>query len=291
MSNTRIVGETRDGRAQGRPLRRLDHHVHLPGGLRRRRARGDRAGRWWDRRRCASGACRASGAWPRSATTIAVSRCNTSRTTTACPTPATSSTSSPSPTSRPAPWRTSAPSPSARRRCSSTRRRPRTPSCERVADVVAHENAHMWFGDLVTMAWWNGIWLNEAFATFMEMLAVDAWKPQWQRWVTFGVSRGAAMSVDGLHCTRPIEFPVTAPRDADAMFDVLTYEKGASRAAHARAVSRAPRCSGPACASTSTPSLRQRGYRRSVGGPRSTPAASRSPPSWTAGSSRPAIPW
>ena len=99
---------------------------------------------------------------------------------------------------------------------------------QRVADVVAHENAHMWFGDLVTMSWWNGIWLNEAFATFMEMLAVDAWKPQWQRWVAFGVSRAAALSVDGLHSTRPIEFPVRAPREADAMFDVLTYEKGAS---------------------------------------------------------------
>jgi puromycin-sensitive aminopeptidase len=99
---------------------------------------------------------------------------------------------------------------------------------ERVADVVAHENAHMWFGDLVTMTWWNGIWLNEAFATFMEMLAVDAWKPGWRRWTTFGVSRAAAMSTDGLWSTRPIEFPVRAPRDADAMFDVLTYEKGAS---------------------------------------------------------------
>src|SRR5207302_2017804 len=99
---------------------------------------------------------------------------------------------------------------------------------ERVADVVAHENAHMWFGDLVTMTWWNGIWLNEAFATFMEIRAVDAWKPEWKRWVTFGVSRAAALSVDGLHSTRPIEFPVRAPRDADAMFDVLTYEKGAS---------------------------------------------------------------
>jgi len=99
---------------------------------------------------------------------------------------------------------------------------------ERVADVVAHENAHMWFGDLVTMSWWNGLWLNEAFATFMEMLAVDAWRPQWRRWTTFGVSRAAALSVDGLHSSRPIEYPVRAPKDAEAMFDVLTYEKGAS---------------------------------------------------------------
>ncbi len=99
---------------------------------------------------------------------------------------------------------------------------------ERVADVVAHEIAHMWFGDLVTMVWWNGIWLNEAFATFMEMLAVDAWKPAWERWVTFGVSRAAALALDGLRSTRPIEFEVQAPKDADAMFDLLTYEKGAS---------------------------------------------------------------
>ena len=99
---------------------------------------------------------------------------------------------------------------------------------ERIADVVAHENAHMWFGDLVTMSWWNGLWLNEAFATFMEMLAVDDWKPEWKRWDTFGVSRAAALSVDGLHSTRPIEYPVRAPKDAEAMFDVLTYEKGAS---------------------------------------------------------------
>ncbi len=99
---------------------------------------------------------------------------------------------------------------------------------ERVADVVAHEIAHMWFGDLVTMLWWNGIWLNEAFATFMELLAVDAWKPEWKRWTTFGVSRAAAMGVDGLQNTRPIEFEVRHPRDCEAMFDLLTYEKGAS---------------------------------------------------------------
>ena len=99
---------------------------------------------------------------------------------------------------------------------------------ERIADVVAHEVAHMWFGDLVTMAWWNGIWLNEAFATFMELLAVDAWKPEWTRWVTFGVSRAATMAVDGLQNTRPVEFEVRAARDCEAMFDLLTYEKGAS---------------------------------------------------------------
>ena len=99
---------------------------------------------------------------------------------------------------------------------------------ERVADVVSHENAHMWFGDLVTMKWWNGLWLNEAFATFMEMLAVDAWKPEWRRWDSFTVSRAAAMQVDGLKSTRPIEFPVERPEEAAGMFDVLTYEKGAS---------------------------------------------------------------
>jgi puromycin-sensitive aminopeptidase len=98
---------------------------------------------------------------------------------------------------------------------------------ERVADVVAHEIAHMWFGDLVTMRWWNGIWLNEAFATFMEMLCVDDFRPDWLRWVTFGLSRGSAMVTDGLATTRPVEFPVHRPGDAEAMFDVLTYEKGA----------------------------------------------------------------
>ena len=99
---------------------------------------------------------------------------------------------------------------------------------ERIADVVHHEIAHMWFGDLVTMEWWQGTWLNEAFATFMELLATDHYRPSWERWVAFGMDRERALAVDGLHATRPIEYPVVSPEDADGMFDVLTYEKGAS---------------------------------------------------------------
>jgi puromycin-sensitive aminopeptidase len=97
---------------------------------------------------------------------------------------------------------------------------------QRVAVVVAHETAHMWFGDLVTMKWWNGIWLNEAFATLMEVLTTDHFRPEWQVWTSFGLSRNAALAVDGLSSTRPIEFPVRQPKEADAMFDVLTYQKG-----------------------------------------------------------------
>jgi len=99
---------------------------------------------------------------------------------------------------------------------------------QRVATVVAHETAHMWFGDLVTMRWWNGIWLNEAFATFMELTTTDAFNPEWEVWNAFGASKAAALVVDGLLSTRPVEFEVAEPADAEAMFDVLTYEKGGS---------------------------------------------------------------
>jgi aminopeptidase N len=98
----------------------------------------------------------------------------------------------------------------------------------RVADVVAHEIAHMWFGDLVTMKWWNGIWLNEAFATFMEMMCADDFRPQWKRWGEFATERAASMKVDGLASTRPVEIEVKRPEEADAMFDVLTYQKGSA---------------------------------------------------------------
>ena len=98
----------------------------------------------------------------------------------------------------------------------------------RVADVIAHEIAHMWFGDLVTMKWWNGIWLNEAFATFAEIKCVDAFEPAWDRWLSFATSRASSQETDALAATRPIEIEVASPEEANAMFDVLTYEKGSS---------------------------------------------------------------
>ncbi len=102
------------------------------------------------------------------------------------------------------------------------------PELLRIADVIAHELAHMWFGDLVTMEWWNGIWLNEAFATFMAAMCTDAFNPEWRRWDQFSLERSAAFDVDSLQKTRPIEYEVKSPADADGMFDLLTYEKGGS---------------------------------------------------------------
>jgi puromycin-sensitive aminopeptidase len=97
-----------------------------------------------------------------------------------------------------------------------------------VSSTIAHETAHMWFGDLVTMRWWNGLWLNEAFATFMSTLAVDALHPDWAVWTHFGRGRAYALKVDGLASTRPVEYPVTHPDEARGMFDALTYQKGAA---------------------------------------------------------------
>lgn len=102
------------------------------------------------------------------------------------------------------------------------------PELQRIAQVVNHEIAHMWFGDLVTMQWWEGIWLNEAFATFMETACTDAYKPSWRVWSTFSRGRAAAMSTDALTTTRPVEYPVRSPDEAEDMFDIITYEKGAA---------------------------------------------------------------
>ncbi|HVB70729.1 MAG TPA: M1 family metallopeptidase [Acidimicrobiales bacterium] len=98
----------------------------------------------------------------------------------------------------------------------------------RVTTVVAHETAHMWFGDLVTMAWWEGIWLNEAFATFMEVMCSNAMNPEWTPWDDFASDRDIALQIDGLHATRPIETEIVNPNEALALVGPLTYQKGGS---------------------------------------------------------------
>ncbi len=95
-----------------------------------------------------------------------------------------------------------------------------------IVETVTHETAHMWFGNLATMRWWNGLWLNEAFATFMERKGTDAFRPDWDVWSSSGRGRAEALAVDGLTSTRPVEYPVVAPDDAEDMFDSLTYDKG-----------------------------------------------------------------
>jgi len=77
--------------------------------------------------------------------------------------------------------------------------------------------AHMWFGDLVTMKWWNGIWLNEAFATFMELMCVDQFRPEWLRWVSFGAGREAPWR--STRCRPPGGgVPRGSPQEAEGMF-------------------------------------------------------------------------
>jgi puromycin-sensitive aminopeptidase len=99
---------------------------------------------------------------------------------------------------------------------------------KRVAEVVCHELAHMWYGDLVTMAWWDDLWLNEAFATWMAFQIVDAWQPDWKMWNDFQHYRSAALGMDALAQTHPIYTKVRSPAEATENFDLITYEKGAS---------------------------------------------------------------
>ena len=99
---------------------------------------------------------------------------------------------------------------------------------KRAADVICHELAHMWYGDLVTMAWWDDLWLNEAFATWMAFTIVDDWKPEWKMWLDFQHGTASALELDALQHTHPIYCRVRTPEEADENFDRITYEKGAA---------------------------------------------------------------
>lgn len=97
-----------------------------------------------------------------------------------------------------------------------------------VAHGVAHEMAHMWFGDLVTMKWWDDVWLNEGLASWMETKPVAAWKPEWKNALDDVQSARLALDADALQATHPIRAQVETPADIMQYFDNITYAKTAA---------------------------------------------------------------
>ena len=98
---------------------------------------------------------------------------------------------------------------------------------QRIAEIVSHEMAHMWFGDLVTMEWWDDLWLNESFASWMGNKAVDHIRPEWDMWTQFVFQdTNGGLSLDGLKNSHPIEMQVTNPAEIGELFDAISYNKG-----------------------------------------------------------------
>jgi aminopeptidase N len=97
-----------------------------------------------------------------------------------------------------------------------------------IASTVAHEMAHQWFGDLVTMQWWDDLWLNEGFATWMETRPLAASKPEWNLPVDEAQANQRAIDLDSLRSTHAIHTPVRTPAEIEALFDTITYQKGAA---------------------------------------------------------------
>ncbi len=109
---------------------------------------------------------------------------------------------------------------------------------QNIYEVLAHEMAHMWFGDLVTMAWWDNLWLNEGFASWMGSKCTARFNPQWEVWLArelprdptrrTGIAKEAAMEGDARSTTHPIQQPVATEAEANSSFDDITYKKGQS---------------------------------------------------------------
>ena len=109
---------------------------------------------------------------------------------------------------------------------------------QNIYEVLAHEMAHMWFGDLVTMAWWDNLWLNEGFASWMGSKCTAHFNPQWEVWLArelprdptrrTGIAKEAAMEGDARSTTHPIQQHVATEAEANSAFDDITYKKGQS---------------------------------------------------------------
>ncbi len=92
--------------------------------------------------------------------------------------------------------------------------------------IIAHEIAHQWFGNLVTMGWWDNLWLNEGFASWMQVKAAEHFYPQWQSWLNGSQQKQYAMGIDARRTSHPIQQPVANESEAMAVFDGITYSKG-----------------------------------------------------------------
>ena len=109
---------------------------------------------------------------------------------------------------------------------------------QNIYEVIAHEIAHQWFGDLVTMAWWDNLWLNEGFASWMGTKCTVHFNPQWEVWLRrnlprdptrrFGIAKEQAMEGDARSTTHPIQQPIATEAEANSAFDDITYKKGQS---------------------------------------------------------------
>lgn len=95
-----------------------------------------------------------------------------------------------------------------------------------IFSIIAHEMAHQWFGDLVTMAWWDNLWLNEGFASWMQAKSAEVLHPDWQTWLNSGSGKQSVMNEDARRTTHPIQQPIADESDALAAFDNITYTKG-----------------------------------------------------------------
>ncbi|MCE9549320.1 M1 family metallopeptidase, partial [Candidatus Nomurabacteria bacterium] len=104
-----------------------------------------------------------------------------------------------------------------------------TSSKELIVEVIAHELAHQWFGNLVTMEWWTHLWLNEGFASYIPYLVIEDLFPEWNIWERFtNDTQGIALRLDALNTTHPIEVEVHHPDEIGEIFDAVSYSKGAS---------------------------------------------------------------